>query len=82
MRTSLRNIPDRYDTQWLARVLDDFTRALRDRPSVFEDVVFSVAPTGTGRARRLILQSPNGTYWEVSVDDTGALSTTSLGDSL
>lgn len=30
----------------------------------------------------LILQSPSGHFWRVSVDDVGALSTTDLGDEL
>lgn len=32
--------------------------------------------------RRLFMRSPNGTYWQVSVDDTGKLVTTNVGDRL
>lgn len=32
--------------------------------------------------RRLILQSPNGHFWEIAVDDTGAVVGVDLGASL
>ncbi len=32
--------------------------------------------------RRLYLRAPNGTYWEVSVGNTGILSTTNVGGTL
>jgi hypothetical protein len=35
-----------------------------------------------GDGKRLILRSPNGHFWSVTVDDLGALSTTDMGTSL
>ncbi len=32
--------------------------------------------------RRLMLRSPDGTYWAVSVDNAGALATTNMGTTL
>lgn len=32
--------------------------------------------------RRLVLRSPDGTYWSVTVNDAGALATTNLGTTL
>lgn len=32
--------------------------------------------------RRLILRSPNGNFWSITVDDAGALTATDLGPTL
>lgn len=45
------------------------------RRSAEEDVLI-------GDTRRLILRSPNGHYWSVTVTDAGALATTDLGTEL
>jgi hypothetical protein len=49
------------------------TQAERDRRRDIEaDQLFE-------HPRRLILRSPDGHYWQLSVDDTGTLATTDLG---
>lgn len=32
--------------------------------------------------RRLLVRSPNGTFWSITVDDLGAISATSMGAAL
>jgi hypothetical protein len=56
--------PPRYDASWLMRVLDTIRRSLADFVNKNE------------ATRRIILLSPNGTSYDVTVDDAGTLQTT------
>jgi hypothetical protein len=62
--------PERYDPRWasdLKRELDIESGLTLKRDSDVE--------VGAGR---LLLRSPDGTVWNVTVDDTGTLSATAL----
>jgi hypothetical protein len=72
--TTSGHIPPKYDASVLQRVFDNIDRALRLTYNTNQDVHII--------ENRLILQSPNGTYYEITVDNAGTLGTTSLGTSL
>jgi hypothetical protein len=54
----------------LARILSEIQRADEENYKKTRHVVIPIG-------RRLILQSPNGTYFEVHVSDSGVLTTSS-----
>lgn len=60
----------------LARYLRTLAEANNARINEYQDIVVDTSSYG------LILKSPNGHYWRVTVGDTGTLSTTDLGTTL
>ena len=72
MRLVLPPPPDRYDVIYLAQAMDEIARAVEKAWARGEDVVL------VGAKDRLILRSPNGARFHVSVDDSGVLGTTAL----
>ena len=61
------------DPHHVERALRDVKIAIEDRDA--EDVVIETP-------RRLLLRSPNGTYWSIGVTNAGVLTATNVGTSL
>ncbi len=72
MRLVLPPPPERYDQQYIAQAMDDIARAVEKAWSRGEDVVL------VGSKDRLVLQSPDGSRFRVTVDDAGVLGTVAL----
>lgn len=72
MRLVLPPPPDRYDPGYLAQTIDEIARAVEKAWARGEDVVL------VGTRDRLVLQSPDGSRFRVTVDDAGVLGTTAL----
>jgi hypothetical protein len=68
-----RSAPNIRDVKGLNAALSDMESEMDAMAQ--EDVVID-------NARRLMLRSPNGTYWAITVSDAGALSTVNMGASL
>lgn len=75
----LPNPPGTYMQAYFAPVLQQIARLLTTSYQKGDDVVLSrtynTAGTQTGE-QRLVLQSPNGSYYKITVDNAGSLSTT------
>lgn len=67
---SLPRPPERYDPRWAAELKRELDRQQQLTHKKGQDVEVGAA--------RLILTSPNGTRYEVKVDNAGALSATAL----
>jgi hypothetical protein len=77
---SLPEAKEKYDRQDFQAIVD-YIRALEK--AVFQRhqhlEVFSPEDVG-GRQPFLILRSPDGTRWSITVDDLGVISATDIGD--
>ena len=62
--------PDRYDRNWFSRALDRIQLDIRRRYSRDQNLILS--------ANQLVLTSPNGTLYAITVDNNGTLSTSAL----
>lgn len=67
---SLPRPPDRYDPRWAAELKRELDRQQQGVHKKGQDIEVGEA--------RLILTSPNGTRYEVKVDNAGVLSATAL----
>ncbi len=72
MRLVLPPPPERYDNLYMAQAMDDIARAVERCWARGEDVILA------GSKDRLVLQSPDGSRFHVTVDNAGALTTTAL----
>lgn len=72
MRLVLPPPPDRYDPVVFAQAMDEIARAVEKAWARGEDVVL------VGTRDRLVLQSPDGSRFHVTVDNAGVLGTTAL----
>jgi len=65
--------PKSYDETSFRRIVSDIEQTLDKTRRKNEDIVLD------GSNARFILRSPDGTYFSLSVDNAGTLSTTNLG---
>ena len=77
----LPNPPGQYLQSYFAPVLQQIARLLATSYQQGKDIIvlrtFNTSGTQTGE-QRLVLQSPNGSFFKISVDNSGNLSTTSV----
>ena len=77
----LPNPPGTYMQAYFAPVLQQIARLLTTSYQQGKDIVvlrtYNSSGTQTGE-QRLVLQSPNGSFYKVTVDNSGNLSTTSV----
>ncbi len=77
----LPNPPGQYMQSYFAPVLQQIARLLTTSYQQGKDIVvlrtYNPSGTQTGE-QKFVLQSPNGSFYKVTVDNSGNLSTTSV----
>lgn len=67
---------------WDPAYIRRLTEYLRERELLgydqTKDVLITGEPDSAGRRPHLVLRSPDGNYWRVTVDNAGVLSTTAV----
>lgn len=77
----LPNPPGTYLQAYFAPVLQQIARLLSSSYQKGDDIVISRTYNSSGTQtgeQRLVLQSPNGTYYKITVDNSGTVTTTSV----
>lgn len=76
---NVTQVPEEYDPAWMREIVGFLEELLR---SVFiRNNHVEIAPDDTGdREPFLILHSPDGTRWKITVDNAGTISATDIGN--
>lgn len=70
----VQNPPKEWNQHWASRLKDELESSDLNNQKTDEDVIIVT--------NRLILRSPDGTFWSVTINDAGSLSATNLGASI
>lgn len=76
---NLPRVPEKYSPEFQQQVIDYLESLQRGAYLKQNHVEIYTPGDAGGRERFLILRSPNGTRWKITVDNAGSISATDVG---
>jgi len=74
------DVEEEYDPNVIRRIIEYLRQTEEVTYTSLADVIIGGNPDSAGRKTKLVVRSPDGSFWSVEVDDAGVLSTVLLTD--